>query len=516
LTVSTGSFLPTSEASTSALVSEFTTYFGGSEIEDATKVAFDLDGNTLLIGQTQSDDLPASEGAFQASYSPGDWDSFVAKFDDSGQQIFATYLGGSAYEHVTTVTVDADNNVIVAGVTWSSEFNTTQDAYQTTYGGNGDGFITVFSPGGELLYSTFFGGAGEDWIYGLEFDESGNLMFGGFTSSDGMATAGAYQGMNGGSSDAFAAKLNLTEGTLTLFTYFGGPGNDRSWIMTSDSDGNYLLSGMTQSGFFPTTDGAYQEAYGGGDDAFLTKISANGSTVVFSSYLGGDGDEFGVGLNVDSNDNIVLCGPTGSSDFPVYNALNGAYLGGSFDIYASKWTPVGEIVFVTYLGGNGTDRAWDSRVDPSDDIVLVARTTSDDLPVLFATQENRSRNYDACAIKLASDGQDILASTYVGGLGSDIGEGIAIDPVGHVVISGRTSSDDFPVSPGAFQSENGGGYDAYVCHSVFNHSANGPTTTSPPTNPTEPVTPTLELPLIIGAVSLLVVVTLVVVLKRRR
>jgi hypothetical protein len=495
---------------------DFTTYFGGSEIEDATKIAFDLEGNTLLIGQTQSYDLPVSEGAFQTSYSPGDWDSFVAKFDSSGQMVFATYLGGSAYEHVTTVTVDADNNIIVAGVTWSSGFNTTQDAYQASYGGSGDGFITVFSPEGELQYSTFFGGPGQDWIYGLEFDNTSNIMFGGFTSSEGMATSGAYQEELGGLSDAFAAKLSLDEGTLLTFTYLGGPGNDRAWTMTTDSSYNYLISGMTESEFFPTSNDAYQETYGGGTDAFLARISSDGSTLVFSSYLGGDEEEFGLGLDVDSEDNIILCGPTSSDNFPVINALHETYRGGLHDIYASKWTPSGENIFTTYLGGNRTDRAWDARVDPSDDIVIVARTTSDNFPILFATQNNQSGNYDACVLKLASNGQEIQASTFVGGSGSDIGEGLAIDPDGQIVISGRTSSPDFPVSPDAFQMDKAGGYDVYVCHSVFDFSSTTTETTSPATTPTDVPGLPLDSLMIVGFFAVLIIAALVVLFVRRR
>ncbi|MHA2223504.1 MAG: SBBP repeat-containing protein, partial [Candidatus Thorarchaeota archaeon] len=299
--------------------SDFSTYFGGTDYDDATRVAFDEEGNTLLIGNTQSTDFPVTENAIQSSYGGGDWDAIVAKFAENGSLVFSTYLGGFGYEHVTTITTDPHGNIVVAGVTFSSTFPTTNDAYQNSYGGSGDGFLMKMNPNGELLYSTFFGGDGEDWIYGMEFDESGNYMFSGFTSSSGMATPEAFQTSRNGSHDAFVSKLNSAGDTLLLFSYIGGTDSDRAWFMTIDSSYNYILSGMTQSDDYPTTNGAYQETYGTNNDAMLTKILENGSNLVFSSYLGGGNEEAGIGLDVDSSDNILLTGYTESSNFPVNN-----------------------------------------------------------------------------------------------------------------------------------------------------------------------------------------------------
>ena len=163
-----GVFLPATSAdpiAKSYVISEspdFITYFGGTNIEDATKVAFDNDGNTILIGQTQSTNLPVTDNAFQSEYSGGgDWDAFIAKFSPTGELLFSSYLGGTGYEHVTVVNVDADNNMIVAGTTQSSGLPTTAGALHENPLGSTDGFVFKIAPNGTVLLGTYFGGTGE-------------------------------------------------------------------------------------------------------------------------------------------------------------------------------------------------------------------------------------------------------------------------------------------------------------------------------------------------------------------
>ncbi|MHA2159102.1 MAG: hypothetical protein ACXABE_09400, partial [Candidatus Thorarchaeota archaeon] len=150
-----------------AVGSTFITYFGGTNFEDATKVAFDNEGNTILIGQTQSDNLSTITNAFHY-LNRGDWDAFIAKFSPMGELLFCSYLGGTGYEHITAVNVDADNNIVVAGTTASPGLPTSTGALHETPLGSTDGFVFVIAPNGTVLYGTYFGGTGEDWIYGME------------------------------------------------------------------------------------------------------------------------------------------------------------------------------------------------------------------------------------------------------------------------------------------------------------------------------------------------------------
>jgi len=495
--------------------SDYITYFGGSLAEDATKVAFDNSGNTILIGQTSSTDLPVTSSAFQSTYGGGDWDAFIAKFSPAGDLLFSSYLGGSGYEHITVVNVDAENNMVVAGTTGSTGLPTTTGALHESHIGSFDGFVFKLAPNGTILYGTYFGGTGEDWIYGMEFDESGNYLFSGWTNSLGLATGGVHQNtFGGGIADAFIARLSEDFTTKQMFSYFGGPGDDRAWFMTIDHAYNYLLSGVASSGF-PISGGAYQSVHGGGFDAYLTKISYDGATLMFSTFLGGSEDDLGTGLDVDSQHNIILTGDTQSDDISTLNAIQPTFAGGTNDFLASKFNSTGHPYFVTYIGGELTDRCWDCRVDNEDNLVLVGRTYSPDFPALNGMNDTKADGMDACALKLSSDGQTILASTFIGGNNEDIGEGIAVDGDGNVVVTGRTLSSDFPTTDGAYQEEKAGLSDVFICHTAFTP----PTTPTPTTSPTTPnggTPPDMTLILVAAGGGVVVVVVLAVVYAKRR
>ncbi len=468
---------------------EFTTYFGGPDSEDATKIAMDAEGSTILIGQTTSDEFPTTEGAIQETYAGGD-DAFIVKFNSDGSLNFSTLLGGAGYEHITTVTVDDDLSIIVAGTTQSSLFPTTGDAYLGTYQGGGDGFITRIGPNGTLEYSTFIGSTGVEWIYGMEFDESGNYMFSGYTTSSGLATLGAYQTDVLGGQDAFAAKLSADGQSVTEFTYLGGSGMDYGWCMTVDAENNFVVSGQTQSSNFPMSSAPFNDTYGGSGDAFITVVSSDCESLNMSTYLGGEEAEYGLGIDIDSQGNILLAGSTESTNFPTANAYQADFGGGAKDIFVAKFDANGTRKFVTFLGGNQTEEGWELRVDPSDNIVVVGRSYSFNYPVVDAIQAEYGGNCDAVASKLSSDGESLLKSTYFGGSGTEYGEGVAVDSAGHVVISGVTYSSDLQVTEGAHQVNKSGGMDTFVAHTVFDLPPVQPTTSSTTTSSTTESTTT--------------------------
>ncbi len=502
------------ETYTIAADSNYTTYFGSTGAEDATKIAFDREGNTLLIGQSQSDDMPTTTGVIQETRSGGD-EPFIAKFSPAGDLIFCTYLGGSSYEHITSVNTDSDNNILVSGHTQSTNFPVSVDAYQGAFGGGGDGFIAKISPdGSELIYSTYFGGTSEEWIYGMEVDASDNYLFSGFTSSDGLATAGAYQTTRGGLQDAFVAKLSANGASLNFLSYFGGSGGDRAWTMTVDGSYNFVISGVTQSSDLPGVAGSFQETYGGGTDGYIAKISSSGASLIFASYYGGDDEDMGLGVDVDSEGNIILGGCVQSENIPTLNAMNTSYNGGAYDIFAAKFDSTGTAIFSTYLGGEQTDRSWDLRVDNNDDIILVGRSISSNYPTTVdAIQPEKRNNYDVVVTKIASDGQSIIKSTFFGGRSEDIGEGIAVDGEGRVVISGRTSSSDLNITDGAYQPAKAGLADVFVCHTAFDTpigSINTEPTSTPTTSLTDiPLDPTVLLLAGVGAAAVIIVILIV-------
>ncbi|MHA2359551.1 MAG: hypothetical protein ACXAB5_04715 [Candidatus Thorarchaeota archaeon] len=491
----------------------FITYFGGTSSEDATKVAFDNEGNTILIGQTMSTNLPVTNDSFQ-SEGGGNWDAFIAKFSPMGDLLFCSYIGGAGYEHVTAVNIDDDNNMIVAGTTMSPGLPTSTGALHEAPLGNTDGFVFKIAPNGTVLFGTYFGGTGEDWIYGMEFDDSGNYLFSGWTTTDGLATSGVYQNTYaGGGGDAFVARLSANGSNLQMFSYIGGVGDDKAWSMTIDDSYNFVISGVASVGY-PTTSGAYQSIYGGAYDAYLTKVFYNGSDLMFSTYLGGDNSDLGLGVDVDSHGDIILTGDTESNDVNTLNAVQQEFAGGTNDFFASKFNSTGHPYFVTYIGGNETDRCWDARVDTDDNLILVGRTSSVDFPAINGLNDTKSAGFDACAIKLSSDGQTIIASTFIGGGGEDIGEGIAVNALGDLVVTGRTWSQDLPVTDGAYQEENRGLSDVFVCQDPFQSRSVTETTTTGSTSATLP--PEVDMILLYAAAGgVVIIITLAILLKRK-
>lgn len=513
-----GAILPTVTANpTIAEASEFSTYFGGSLGEDATKVTFDNDGNTILIGQTPSEDFPVTDNAIQSEYAGGGWDGYVAKFSPSGELLYSTYLGGNQYEHVTTVNVDSQNNIILAGTTGSTGFHTTPDALQPTHGGGAlDGFLMKIAPNGTLLYSSFFGGTGIDWIYGMQFDASGNWMFSGHTDSAGLATSGVIGETKASGRDAFIARVSADGSTKQMFSYIGGDGTDRATMLKIDSDYNYIISGFTDSSDYPVSGNAFQFTATAQGDAILSKISYSGDSLVYSTMIGGNDNELAVSVAVDSDDNMIISGFSESDDLAVVNAFQTDFGGGTADIFLAKVSKTGSMLFLTYLGGNETDFAWEVAVDPDDNIIVAGRSASADYPAMNGLNDTYSGSFDAVATKFTPDGQTILVSSYIGGSSSDIGEGMAVDDEGNIVVTGRTVSDDFPVTAGAYQEENSGSSDSFVCHIAF---SGVPTTTTTTTNTT--TTGDTGLPfdtttmLLIGGGGVAVVIVIVVLLKRK-
>jgi len=502
--------------------SQYSTYIGGTMGEDATKVTFDNEGNTILIGQTASEDFPVTDNAIQSEYGGGGWDAYVAKFSPSGDLLYSTYLGGNQYEHVTTVNVDSQNNIILAGTTGSTGFHTTPDALQLTLGGLLDGFLMKLAPNGTLLYSSFFGGAGNDWIYGLQFDASGNWMFSGHTGSDGLATSGVIGETKSAGTDAFIARVSAGGSTKQMFSYIGGDGTDRATMLKIDSDYNYVISGFTDSSDYPVTGNAFQSTATNRGDAILTKISYSGASLVYSTMVGGNDDELAVSVAIDSDDNMIITGYSESDDLAVVNAYQPDFGGGTADIFIAKVNKTGSMQFLTYLGGSETDYAWEVAVDSDDNIIVGGRSASPDYPTMNGLNDTYSGSFDAVATKLTPDGQTILVSSYIGGSGSDIGEGLAVDDDDNIVVTGRTVSDDFPITTGAYQETIGSSSDSFVCHIAFSGfpsttiTSNTTTTTTTTTTTSEDGlqldTTTL---LLIGVGGAAVVIVIVIVLKRK-
>ncbi len=400
--------------------------------------------------------------------------------------VYSTYLGGS-FARGSGIVVDASGNAYVVGTASSpggsiivlpADFPTTPGAFQTTYGGGDDDvFVSKLNAAGSaLLYSTYLGGSGSDRGFGIAVGASGDAYVTGDTdSSDFPATPGAFQTALGPYGYAFVSRLNAAGSALLYSTYLGG-GEESSRGIAVDSSGNAYVTGWTLSSNFPTTLGAFQTTRGPDYAAFISKLNAAGSTLVYSSYLHGSGEDRGSGIAVDSSGNAYVTGYTFSFDFPTTPGAFQTAQSGFTDAFVSKLNAVGSaLLYSTYLGGSN-GRAGDSgsgiAVDASGNAYITGDTFSSDFPTTsgaFQTTFGGSNcSYSPCrdqafVSKLNAVGSALVYSTYLGGSGGDGGSGIAVDASGNTYVTGGTGSSDFPTTAGALQTTFGGGQpDAFV------------------------------------------------------
>jgi len=328
----------------------YSTYLGGGGLDAAFALALDAAGNVSLTGRTASADFPTTPGAFATSLS-GREDAFVTKLDPTGSAlVYSTYLGGNdaglaaGVELGCGIKVDG-SGTYVAGDTASTDFPTTPGAFDTTYNGGagsfGDVFVTKLDPSGSaLVYATYLGGGSSDSCQGMTVDTAGHVYVSGSTgSADFPTTPGAYDTtFNGGILDAYVTKVNPTGTGLVYSTFLGGSGADANARVAVDAAGNAYVTGETGSAFdFPITANAPQPVFGGSLDAFVAKLNPGGSTLLFSTYLGGVGFDAGNAIIVDAARNVYVTGRTASADFPTTaGAFDTGYNGGISDAFVVK------------------------------------------------------------------------------------------------------------------------------------------------------------------------------------
>jgi len=387
------------------------TYFGGSKQERGVYgMALDSQGNIVIGSATRSPDLPTTEGCYQRKYGGPQADMYAAKLaPDLTKLLWCTYVGASRTDWPRGgIAVDEHDNVYLVGGTDSPDFPTTEGACQRTLRGERDAAIVKLKPDGSgLLFSTLLGGGSWDGLMGVRVDPSGSVYVAGHTqSADLPVTPGAAQPGHGGKSDCLFAKLS-TGGRQVLYqTYLGGKENEfaehRPFLCR---DGSVLLTGVTGSPDFPTTEGAFQRERKGRNDGFLTKLSPDGKRFVFSTLLGGSDGEFFLMPTPDPQGNIFVVGTTRSRDFPVTpDAVQGRPAGaaGDDDGGLAAFSPDGSrLLYATYLGGSGADLIRSVALGPDGEVYLVGSTASQDFPVTpNAAQARLSGNADAFIVKL--------------------------------------------------------------------------------------------------------------------
>ncbi|SFS66967.1 SBBP repeat-containing protein [Paenibacillus sp. BC26] len=318
----------------------YSTYLGGSNGSFANGIVIDDSGNAYVTGTTRSADFPVTPDVYQPTLA-GFGNVFVSKLNPAGTAlVYSTYLGGLYEDTGTGIAVDSAGNAFVAGRTTSLNFPITPGAFQTTQLGYTNGFVAKLNAvGSELIYSTYFGGNITDHPEGIVIDEAGNAYLTGQTySPDFPVTPGAYNTNYVPTSMAFITKMNPTGSALVYSTFLGGlmAGREAAFDISLDVSGQVAVTGVTNSPDFPVTPDAVQSVYGGTNDAFITVLNPEGSSVVFSTYLGGSGIDGGSGIAVDPVGNLYVLGQTWASDFPVTRQVFQPFLGGRADLFIAK------------------------------------------------------------------------------------------------------------------------------------------------------------------------------------
>jgi len=299
----------------------------------------DSSGSAYITGDTDYANFPITAGAYQTTFGGGKGDAFVSKLNVAGSAlVYSTYLGGSSEDIGQGIALDGSGSAYITGYTQSANFPTTAGAFQTTFGGRQDAFVTKLNTtGSALAYSTYLGGSDYDDGRGIALDSSGSAYVTGSTySANFPITTGAYQMTSGGRQDAFVTKLNAVGGGPTYSTYLGGSSSEEGDGIAVDSSGSAYVTGSTYSANFPTTMGAFQTTISGYTDAFVSKLNMAGSGLVYSTYLGGDDDESGNGIAVDGSGNAYVIGDTRSANFPTTVGAYQTTGGGSFDAFVTK------------------------------------------------------------------------------------------------------------------------------------------------------------------------------------
>ena len=478
----------------------YSTFLGGNSTDYGKAIAVGADGSVVVTGQTYSTNFPGASGPVK-----GNTNLYVSKLNGQGTALlYTTLLGGSGDEESFGVALDNQGNAWVTGETRSSNFPA--NALAITYGGNGDPFIAKLDATGALLGSGYLGIGVHDVGYAVTVDAQGNTYVAG-------EVAGTY------GPESFVKKIKADLSTTVYEAFFGAAqrGFDKGTSVRAiavDGVGNAYVTGRTNAVLSDTDDGGYQPfcvEFDGidctFDDAVVLKLAADGKSIPYYTYLGGNGNDMGAGIAVDKDGNVLVTGYTYAANFPIKNALQAQKQGldNFTDAFVTKLTPqLNDLLYWTYLGGEQWEEAHGLVLDQVGNAYVTGMTnSSDDFPISADAPQptltgicsgggSGTRHcYDGFATKLTATGA-LAWSTFVGGGSDDLANGIAVDGDGNVYVVGDTESASFPTTAGVVQVNKALDDDAFIVKIGVSGAPTTPVatpTTPAPTTPT-PVTPT--------------------------
>lgn len=475
----------------------WSTFFGGSGggqpwDDVARAVSVDENGIVTIAGSTLSSNLPTTPGAFNANFVGGTNDAFVAQFDPSkvgaAQLLYTTYFGGTEAETIDGLHVAADGVVTVVGSTTSATtFPVVAGAFDSTYNGGGDCFVSRLDPRAsgiaQLTYSTLLGGDQNDQVSNLSVDSAGVVTIAGYTASADFPTVLPYDAtFRGGSYDMFVSRLDPSAtgaAQLVYSTYLGTPGIDAATNLAVDSSGVITVVGSTTDASFPTTPGAFSSTLLGTKDAVVSQLDprlTGPAQLIFSTLLGGDSGEQANAVALGASGVVTVTGITGDSSFPTTpNAYDRTFNGGTWDAFISQLDPAAtgsaQLLYSTLIGGATGDFGLGVLVDSRGTVTITGEIGGfqSDYPTTPGAFDRSFAGGGGDAYVTRIDPNrvgvsQLIYSTFIGSSEYDRGLALSRAPLG-VVVAGMTKSTGFPTTTGAYSSvHNGGSFDAFVSH----------------------------------------------------
>ena len=483
-------------------VLSYSTYFGGNSGDEALAVAVDTNGFVYVAGETLSAQL-ATPGAFQTNFQGGSLtgDAFVAKLGNAGTNlIYLTYLGGSADDAAFGLAVDGAGDAFVTGYTDSGNFPVTNALYKNISGTANsvthyypvDAFVAELNPGGSnLVYSTYLGGNGSDAGIGIAVDAAGGAYVTGLTYSTNFPTTNALVFQLAGTTNpvmnhlagvvnAFVAKIGAGGSPLVYSTYFGGTNSDQGNGIAVDAAGEACVTGFTDSTNFPTTTNGVIQVLNNfatasfADDAFVAKFAPSGTNLVYSTFLGGANDDEGYHIACDSAGSVFVTGYTDSTNFPntatnvpglsSFVATNASGIISATNAFLTKLNSSGAIVYSAIFGGYASDNGYGVAVDSRGEAFVVGASTSANFPTANVSgllSATNSGGNDVFITAFNTNCTALLYSACLGGSSDDFGYGVAVDPLGNAYVVGQTTSANFPTN-NAHQTALSGASDSFL------------------------------------------------------
>jgi len=433
----------------------WSTLVGGTGRDRGSDVAVGADGSVYCAGNTFADDFPTTPGAYDTTVGPWTGENIVVfRLDPEGASLeFATYLESRNYDYRAYIYVDDEGFVYVAGQVGGPGFPVTEGAFDTSFNGVCDCFVTKLTPdGSDLVFSTYVGGNEYDRVYDLFVDEEGSCYVGGVTDSTNFPTTTGPYDINFTDHRATVFQVSPDGSELVASRVLGSSGQSMCHGVAVSSMGQVYITGAA-NGKWPVTEGAFSMENLGSMDMFVTVLSANLSKIRFSTRLGTHNtNDFGMEIVLDQWDFVYVTGTVGGDNFP---ATEGAYCqesNGGVEGVVFKMDPaLSDLLFASYVGGSGADECMDLVLDGNRNLYMVGTTTSTDLPTTVdADQRERDEEDDVFLVKLDPEARELVYGSYYGGNGSDEGWGVALDGRAFVYMTGATESPTFPTTPGAF------------------------------------------------------------------